>query len=75
MNKDLIRSKVEYIVIFIAEFGKKHRLSGQQAYQYLKQFGAIDLIDSYYDVMHTQSFSDTVKDVTAYCHRKGGVLQ
>lgn len=62
-------------MIFIAEFGKKHRLSEQQAYRYLKQFGAIELIDRCYDVMHTQSFSDMVTDVTTYCHRKGGRLQ
>lgn len=66
-------NKIEYIVAFISEFSKRHNQKEPDAYRYLKQYGVISLIDRCYDVMHTQSFSDMVTDMTDYCHRKGGV--
>lgn len=74
MNNSLINNKIEYIVMFISEFSKRHHLTGRQAYCYLKEFGGVDLLDNFYDVMHTQSFEHMVTDVTAFCHRKGGTL-
>lgn len=74
MKDELTRNKVEYIVMFITEFSKKHHLQEQEAYGYLKRYDVIDVIDKYYDAMHTQSFSDMVTDMTEYCQRKGGTL-
>ena len=59
---------------FISEFSKRHNQQEAEAYRYLKQYGAISLIDKCYDVMHTQSFADMVTDMTTYCHKKGGAL-
>lgn len=75
MNSTLIKDKIEYIVMFISEFSRKHHLQEQEAYSYLKKHKAIDVIDRCYDVMHTQSFGDMVTDMTLYCHMKGGELQ
>lgn len=75
MNNSLTKDKIEYIVMFISEFSRRHHLPGQDANNYLKKYNAIDLIERCYDVMHTQSFNDMVTDMTAYCHRRGGVLQ
>lgn len=72
---DAMKNKIEYMVIFIAEFAKAHHLSEQEAYRYLKDFGAIDVIDKCYEVMHTQSFDDMVADMTTYCNKRGGKLQ
>ena len=33
-----MNDKIEYIVMFISEFSKKHHLTGRQAYRYLKEF-------------------------------------
>lgn len=74
MDTVMIKNKIEYIVTFISEFSKRHNQSETEAYRYLKKYGVISLIDKCYDVMHTQSFSDMVADMTAYCHRKGGAL-
>lgn len=75
MDKESVNDKIEYIVMFISEFSKRHHLTGRQAYCYLKEFGGVELLDSFYDVMHTQSFENMVTDVTTFCHRKGGALQ
>lgn len=69
-----IKNKIEYIVMFISEFSKRHHLHEQEAYCYLKKYDVIDIINKCYDVMHTQSFDDMVTDMTAYCQRKGGKL-
>ncbi len=70
-----MNDKIEYIVMFISEFSKKHNLTGRQAYRYLREFGGVEMLDKFYDVMHTQSFGNMVLDVTAFCHNRGGTLQ
>ena len=69
-----IRDKMEWVIVFICEFGKKHGLTMKQAFNYLSRFKGIDFIDRHYDYVHTQSFSSMVADITDYCHRKGGAL-
>ena len=64
-----IRDKMEWVVVFICEFGKKHGLTMKQAFNYLSRFKGIDFIDRHYDYVHTQSFSSMVADI-----RKGGAL-
>jgi hypothetical protein len=73
-NKD-IRNKVEYTVAAISEFGKRHSLSPVEAFRYLKRFNGLEMLDRFYDVMHTLSFKDATEDLTSYCHRQGGALQ
>ena len=43
-------------------------------YRYLKRFQGMDMLDKFYDVMHTLSFKDVTDDLTAFCHRHGGAL-
>lgn len=69
-----VKDKVEYIIIFVQEFARRHSLTMRQAYNYLRRFRGIDFIDRHYGVAHTQSFRDMVEDITDYCHRQGGLL-
>ncbi len=69
-----IRDKVEYIIIFVQEFARRHSLTMRQAYNYLRRFKGIDFLDNHYGVAHTQSFGNMVDDITEYCHRQGGAL-
>lgn len=69
-----VKDKVEYIIIFVHEFARRHSLTMRQAYNYLRRFHGIDFIDRHYNVAHTQSFRDMVEDITVYCHRQGGLL-
>ncbi|MBQ6084181.1 MAG: DUF3791 domain-containing protein [Bacteroidales bacterium] len=73
MSKHVI-DKINYIVALITEFASAHRISTQQAYQYLQRYKGLDFVDEYYDVEHTYSFENTVEDLTAYCKRMGGNL-
>ncbi len=74
MDKTEIKNKVEYTIAAISEFGKRHKLSPVEAFRYLKRFKGLDMLDRFYDVMHTLSFKDTTDDLTTYCYRQGGAL-
>lgn len=74
MEKVNIKDKAEYIVAAISEFGKRHKLSPAEAFRYLKRFKGLDMLDKFYDVMHTLSFKDITDNLTAFCHRNGGAL-
>ena len=74
MDNTDISDKVEYVIAAISEFGKRHGLSHVEAYRYLKRFQGMDMLDKFYDVMHTLSFKDVTDDLTAFCHRHDGAL-
>ncbi|MGN0222983.1 MAG: DUF3791 domain-containing protein [Muribaculaceae bacterium] len=69
-----MQDKVKYVVALIAEFASHHQLSDAQAFRYLRNFGAIDLCDEFYQTMHTLSFNDNVENLTIFCRNKGGEL-
>ena len=73
MGNDM-RDKMEWTVIFILEFGRRHGLSMKQSFGYLSRYKAIDFIDRHYGYVHTQSFASIIDDMTDYCKRKGGQL-
>ena len=66
--------KMEWTLIFAAEFGRRFGLTLKQAFNYLSRFGGIKFVDEHYDYCHTQSFQSMVSDMAEYCHRKGGAL-
>ena len=59
--------KLEWIIYFIYEFGKKYDLTMKQAFGYLQRFKAIDFIDKHYGYAHTQSFRTMVDELSQYC--------
>lgn len=74
MSTNII-DKINFIIALITEFAQKHQLSTQQAYLYLRKYKGLDFVEEFYDVEHTQSFENSVEDLTFYCHRMGGKLQ
>lgn len=70
-----ISDKLDWMLIFIFEFGRKHELTMKQAFNYLYRYQGMDFLDKHYDYAHTQSFRSMVDDITDYCHRKGWGLQ
>ena len=66
---------MKYTIALIAEFAKKFHLGKKQAYNYLKRFNGLDYLKSYYDVLHTLSFEEAIRDISIICFRNGGKLQ
>jgi len=67
--------KLKYTIALIAEFAKKFGIEEKQAYNYLKRFKGMMYLDSFYDVLHTLSFEDSIEAITAVCNQHGGLLK
>lgn len=63
---------IEYMVMMIGMFAKKYNMSTQEAQCYLSRYGALNLIQEHYGIMHTQTFEDMIDGITAFCKRNGG---
>lgn len=70
-----VKDKIEWTVIFLAEFGKRHRLTLKQSFNYLLRYKGIYFVEQHYDYLHTQSFVSAVDDLTQYCHKLGGGIE
>ena len=70
----MYKEKIQYIVALISEFADRYQLTSAQAARYMSHYGAIELCDKHYDVMHTLSWRDNIESIVAYCRRKGGQL-
>jgi len=69
-----LRDKIEYIIVVLGEFARRHALSYKEAFNYIKAHRGFDIIDRGYNVEHLFSIEDAVDDVTKYCKRHGGAL-
>lgn len=56
--------QLKYTIALIAEFAKKFHLGKKQAYNYIKRFNGFDYLKSFYDVLHTLSFEEAVRDIS-----------
>ncbi|MBR2244087.1 MAG: DUF3791 domain-containing protein [Prevotella sp.] len=69
-----VLNKIEYLVLLVAAFASRSNVSEAQAYRYLSQYGALDLCDKHYGIMHTLSLDENIQTLRDYCYRKGGRL-
>ncbi|MBR1402268.1 MAG: DUF3791 domain-containing protein [Prevotella sp.] len=70
----LMLDKIEYLVLLVAEFASRSKVSESMAYRYLSQYGALALCDKHYNVMHTLSVDENIQTLREYCQRRGGNL-
>ena len=71
---NLVIDKIEYLILLVAAFASRCKVSEAEAYRYLNEFGAFSLCDKHYDIMHTLSVEDNIESLHSYCQRKGGTL-
>ena len=65
---------IEYIVLLVTQFASGLGISESEAYGYLCRYGAIDLCEKHYPIMHTLPLRDNIDTLRSYCRRKGGSL-
>ena len=66
--------KIEYLVLLVAAFATRSKVTEAQAYRYLSQYGALALCDKHYGIMHTLSLDENIQTLKDYCQIKGGTL-
>lgn len=71
---NLVLDKIEYLILLVAEFAALCKVTEAQAYRYLSGYGALELCDKHYNIMHTLSVDDNILTLRSYCQRKGGTL-
>lgn len=65
---------IGYTVALISEFARRFDIPPRQAYAYLKRFKGMNHLQEFYDVLHTQSFSETTDVMVQVCANNGGKL-
>ena len=68
------RKQINYTVALVSEFARKHRLSQQEAFEFLFTHRAIEFIKQNYDIEHTLSFEEALDDMMIICRNNGGVI-
>lgn len=63
------------MVGLITEFARRYGIHPRQAYAYMKRFKGIEHLNNHYNVLHTQSFDDTIDVMTHICANNGGGLR
>lgn len=65
----MVKNKIEYIVMLIAQFAKRYQLTSQDAYRYLRKYKGFVLCDEHYGIMHTLSIEENLNSLYLYCKK------
>lgn len=68
------KKMINFTVVCVNEFARKHNLSIKESFQYLFQFKGIEFIKENYDAEHLLSFDTIIEDIYVLCKRNGGTL-
>ena len=68
------KNKLNITVALIAEFAATYQIKQKQAFNYLNRFKGLVFLQKHYEVMHTQSFEDSIEALSMVCRRNGGQL-
>lgn len=71
---ELQKNMVDYFVICVNEFAKRHGMGASEAMVYLNKYNGLQFLEEFYDVQHTLSFDETVDNLTVICQKHGGAL-
>jgi hypothetical protein len=65
--------KVSFISFIIPMFAETYKMNIQDAYFYLKKYGAWDYLNNCWWALHTDSAEYAVRDLYGYCLQNGGL--
>ena len=69
-----LRKEINYVVACVSEFADRFNMRQQEAFQYLYKYKGIEFLKENYDIEHTLSFDDVLKDLFIICRNNGGRL-
>jgi len=69
-----IKDIIEYTIALVNEFAKKHSLTEDQAYRYIRNHKGLKFIENNYGIMHTLDFNEVVESLSLFCRKDGGAL-
>jgi hypothetical protein len=67
------QDKVAFMTFIIQMFTAAYKMSGPDAYRYLKQYGGIDFLDKHWWALHTDNHYWAIRDMYKVCRSNGGL--
>jgi hypothetical protein len=64
--------KISFVTFIIGQFAAAYKMSGQNAYRYLKRYGGFDYISDCWWALHTDNPFWAVRDIYKVCRSNGG---
>jgi len=71
IDKEL-NNKISFVTFIIGEFASAYKMSGQDAYRYLKHYGGMDYISDCWRALHIDNPFWAVRDIYKVCRNNGG---
>ena len=65
--------KINFVTFIIEEFASAYKMSGQDAYHYLKRHGGMDYLHKCWWALHTDNPFWAVRDLYEVCLKNGGM--
>ncbi|SFW22496.1 DUF3791 domain-containing protein [Ruminococcus flavefaciens] len=69
-----LRKEINYAIACVSEFAERHKLSKQEAFNYLYKYKGIEFLKENYEIEHTLSLDDALDDLFIICRNNGGTL-
>jgi hypothetical protein len=67
------KNKVAFMTFIIQMFTAAYKMSGPDAYRYLKRYGGMDFLDKHWWTLHTEDHFWSVRALYKECYRNGGL--
>ncbi len=66
-------NKVNFMAFIIQQFAMAYKMSGPNAYLYLKKYGGLDFLYEHWWALHTDNPIYAVHDMYLVCRNNGGL--
>ncbi len=67
------RDKISFVTFIIGEFASAYKMSGYDAYCYLKRYGGLDYLYKCWWALHTDNPFWAIRDLYKICYKNGGL--
>lgn len=64
--------KISFVTFIVGEFAAAYKMSGQDAYRYLKRYGGMNYISDCWWALHIDNPFWVVRDIYKVCRNNGG---
>jgi len=68
-----ISDKISFITFIVPEFAAAYKMNVQEAFFYLKKYGAWDFLNKHWKALHTANPFHTVDYLYRICYQNGGL--
>ncbi|MFT3946431.1 MAG: DUF3791 domain-containing protein [Agriterribacter sp.] len=65
--------KISFITYIVPAFAEAYKMNVQEAYLYLKKYGAWDFLNKHWWALHTDSSFWAVRSLYNVCYKNGGL--